>query len=119
MPNSPGPRRPWATAAPHADPALRDSAARVTATDPRTFGFVLARLRAARRQTLAEQASSLGASEDALTFLAVCRLPRPGHRDADLAAVSDLVGVEVGVLRRLLADGSEGGTAGSAGPNRR
>ncbi len=118
MRNSPGPKRLWPSAVPRADVALRASAARATARDRRTFGFVLARLRAVGRHTLTEQASSLGASEDALTFLAVCRLPRPGHRAADLAVTSALVGIEVEVLRRLLADGSEVETAGTVGPIR-
>lgn len=112
-------RVPWPATVPNADAALRASAARATARDRRTWGFVLARLRAAAGHSLAEQAAALGTTESALTFLAIGRLPRPGHRDTDLAAVSALVGIEVGVLRRLLADGSEGGTAGSAGPNRR
>ena len=98
------PRRSSPATAPHADPALRDSVARVTATDPRTFGFVLARLRAARRQTLAEQAVALGTTESAVTFLSVCRLPRPGRRDEDIAAVAAIVGIAVEVLRGLLGD---------------
>ena len=63
----------WPTGVPHADIALRDSVARVTAHDRRTWGFVLARLRASAGQSLADQAVALGTTESALTFLAVAR----------------------------------------------
>ncbi len=109
----------WPSTVPHADLALRDSVARATANDRRAWGFVLARLRAAAGHSLADQAGALGTTESALTFLAVGRLPRPGHRDEDLAAASALVGIEVGVLRQLLTGGSEVAMAGSANPNRR
>lgn len=97
----------WPTGVPHADAALQETAARATAKNSRVWGFVLARLRAVAGQSLAEQAAALDASESALTFLAVCRLPRPHHRDEDLAAVSALVGVGVEVLRGVLACGSD------------
>jgi hypothetical protein len=109
----------WPTTVPHADATLREIVARVTAKDRRAWGFVLAGLRAVTGQSLEEQAAALGVSESALTFVAVCRLPRVGHRDEDLAAVSALVGIEVEVLRQLLAGASEVATVGSAGPNRR
>ena len=108
-------RVPWPATVPNADAALRASAARATATDPRTFGFVLARLRAVRWQTLAEQAVALGTSESAVTFLSVHRLPRAGHHDKDLTAVGAIVGIAVEVLRKLLADGIEIATADRAG----
>ena len=65
----------------------------------------VARLWAARRHSLAEQAVALGASESALTFLSVCRLPRAGHHIEDLATVAAIIGVPVEVLRGLLAGG--------------
>lgn len=109
----------WPSTVPHADRALRDSVARATATDRRAWGFLLARLRAVAGHSLADQAGALGTTESALTFLAVVRLPRPGHRDEDLAAASALVGIKVEVLRQVLADGSEVAMAGSASPNRK
>jgi hypothetical protein len=94
----------WLTEVPHADAMLRESAARVTARDRRLWGYLLARLRAAAGQSLAEQAAVLDVSESVLTFLAICRLPRPGHRDEDIAAIATLVGINTQVLRGLLVD---------------
>jgi hypothetical protein len=96
-------RATWPRGVPHADVALQETAARATAKNSRVWGFVLARLRAVAGQSLAEQVASLGTSESSLTFLAVCRLPRPGHRDEDIAAVAALVGIQAQVLRALLA----------------
>jgi hypothetical protein len=97
-----------------ADDALRDSVLRATAKAPGTFGFILARLREERRLTLGEQASALGLGESALVFLSVFRLPRPAHREADLAAAATAIGIEVGVLRRLLRDETREGVAATA-----
>lgn len=97
-------RVPWPATVPHADLALRASVARATATDQRTWGFVLARQRATRQQTLAEQAADLGTTESAVTFLSVHRLPRPGHHSEDIAAVAATIGVVAEVLRGLLGD---------------
>lgn len=97
-------RATWPAGVPHADAALRESAARASAKNSRVWGFVLARLRAVAGQSLAEQAAALGVSESSLTFLAVCRLPRIGHRDEDIATVVALVGIRPEVLRALLAD---------------
>jgi hypothetical protein len=49
---------------------------------------------------VAEQA--LGLSESAHAMLAMCKVPRPDHRDADLAAVSGRVGLTVEALADLL-----------------
>src|SRR5215213_1740984 len=92
----------WSHRLPLVDEALRDSVLRATSKDSRTFGFVLARLREERRLTLGEQAAALGASDSALVFLSVFRLPRAAHRESDLAAAATALGIEVGVLRRLL-----------------
>jgi hypothetical protein len=92
----------WPAGVPHADAALQETVARATAKNSRVWGFVLARLRAVAGQSLVEQAAALGVSESSLTFLAVCRLPRPGHRDEDIAAVVTLVGIRTQVLHVLL-----------------
>ena len=109
-------RVPWPATVPNADAALRASAARATATDQRVWGHLLARQRAARRQTLAEQAVALGTTASAVTFLSVCRLPRPGRRDEDTAAVAAIIGIAVEVLRDLLAGVAETPTADRAEP---
>ncbi len=101
----------WDRQPPVADAALRDSVLRVTARDSRTYGFALARLRATRRFTLAEQAAALGLSEPALVFLSLFRLPRPTHREQDLAATSTAIGIGIEVLRGLLV----GATAPTGG----
>lgn len=93
----------WDRRPPVADAALRESVLRVTARDHRTYGFALARLRAARRFTLAEQAAALGLSEPALVFLSLFRLPRPARREQDLAATSASLCIDIEVLRGLLA----------------
>ncbi|MCE9561526.1 MAG: hypothetical protein K8U57_05680 [Planctomycetes bacterium] len=99
-----------------ADVALRESVLRVTARDPRTFGFVLAKVRAARRWSLAVEAVALGVSESALVFLSVCRLPRADRCEEDLTAVADRMGVQAAVLRFVLdlATEAERGKHGSA-----
>jgi hypothetical protein len=89
---------------PVADALLRACIFRVTSKDARTWGHVFARLRAARGQSPAAQAAALGVSESALAFACLCRLPGAGRRSDDLAAVAALVGIDVEVLDRLLAD---------------
>lgn len=89
---------------PVADPILAECVFRVTARSPRSWGSVLARARDARGQSPAEQASDLAVSESALVFLSLCRLPDPGRRGADLAAVAALIGISTTVLERFLAD---------------
>ena len=99
-----------------ADAALRESVLRVTARDPLTFGFVLAKVRESRHWSLATQATALGvSSESALVFLSVCRLPRPGRFEEDLVTVAGRMGVRVAVLRFVLdlameAEAGNGGT---------
>lgn len=92
----------WGHRLPAADDALRNSVLRATAKDHRTFGFILARLREEQRLTLAEQAAALGVSDSALVFLSVFRLPRPAHREVELAAIATAIGIGVGVLLGLL-----------------
>ncbi len=104
----------WSNRLPQADAALRASVLRVTARNERVWGFVLARLREARRESLAEQAAALGASENAVVFLSTFRLPRPGHHNHDLAATATAIGIEAGVLRALLRAGRGSGAAATA-----
>lgn len=105
-------RREWLVAAPVADPALRESALRVSARHPRMWGSLLARLRAAGGQSPAEQADALGVTASGLAFLSICTLPRPGRIDEDLAGASVVAGVGVEVLRELLRAGA-GWSAGA------
>jgi hypothetical protein len=51
----------------------------------------------------ADQASALGLTSDGLGYLAMCRLPRPEHQDADIAQVSEASGVPAVTLQRLPA----------------
>lgn len=97
----------WGRRPPTADDTLRESVLRVTARNPKSWGFVLARMRAARRLTLVEQSAELGASESAVVFLSLCHLPRPSSRDEDLATASALVGISVEALLGVLAAGSD------------
>jgi hypothetical protein len=90
--------------APSMDPKLRDGLHRLSQRDAMFYGFALARLRAHHQQTVAEQAAALGISEDALAALAMCKVPRADHRDADLAVVADRVGVGVDALAAILRD---------------
>jgi hypothetical protein len=88
---------------PVADAALRESVLRVTARDTRTWGFVLAKVRAARKWSLTTLAMALGVpSDSALVFLSVCRLPRAGRFEEDLVAVAERMGVPAAVLRFVL-----------------
>ena len=95
----------WPGTAPVADPALRESALRVSAGTAWMWGSVLARLRAAGGQSPAEQAAALGITESALAYFCLCRLPRPGRGHADLAVASALAGIEIEVLHELLRTG--------------
>ncbi len=92
------------------DAALRECVVRVTAKKPGTWGFALASIRAARGWSLTGQAMALGVSESALVFLSVCRLPRLGRRDEDVATVAGRMGVPVDVLKYIL-NATTAGTA--------
>jgi len=88
---------------PTADAVLRESVLRVTARDPRSWGFLLAKVRAARQWSLATLAMALGVpSDSALVFLSVCRLPRPGRFEEDLATVAERMGIQPAVLWFIL-----------------
>lgn len=102
-----GVRRPGRSL-PTVDAVLWETALRATARDPRTWGSVLHRLREAEQLSPGDQAAGLGVSMSGLILLSISRLPRPDHGDDDLAETADWVGVEVEVLRGLLA-----GVAGS------
>ncbi len=88
----------WHNSVPKADVVLRESVMRATARDPRSWGFLLSRVRAARGWSLADQAMALGVTESALVFLSVCRLPRAGRCEEDVAAVADRMGVHAAAL---------------------
>jgi len=98
-------------ALPAVDAVLRETALRATARDPRTWGSVMHQLREAGNLTPGDQAAGLGVSMSGFVLLSISRLPRPDHQDDDLAETADRVGVEVEVLRGLLA-----GVAGSREP---
>lgn len=98
-------RRAWSVAVPVADPALQESALRVSARTAWMWGAVLARLRAAGGQSPAEQAAALGITESALAYFCLCRLPRPDRGHADLAVASALAGIGIEVLQELLRTG--------------
>src|SRR6202007_463724 len=66
--------------------------------NPASFGSALARLRRASRMSVAEQASGLGLSPWVLADLALLQRPRPDHREADMAVVSERVGLAGDVL---------------------
>jgi hypothetical protein len=86
------------------DPVLLESVYRVTARHARFWGHLLARVRAARGQTPAEQATALGLTPSGLAHLALCAAPRPDRLAEDLRVVAGRGRVGVETLRSLLRD---------------
>jgi hypothetical protein len=72
------------------------------AADPGFFAYHLARDRDASGQSPDEQAAAIGLSLERLGQLGLCRTPRSGEYDADLAQVAAHAGVAVPALERIL-----------------
>jgi len=93
----------WPSRVPVVDTTFRESVLRATARDPRTWGFFLARLRAARGWSVSTQNTASGLSLDALICLSIWRLPRAELRAEDIARVAKCLGLREQVLHDLLS----------------
>lgn len=81
---------------------LHVAALRVTAADPATVGFWLAKHRETEGLSAADLAAKLGTDARGLALVAVCAAPRPDAFAADTAAVAVRCGVDPGVLANVL-----------------
>jgi hypothetical protein len=84
-------------------PEIIDSLLRLSARDPLFIGHDLAAQRIAGDLTPEQQAQRLGVTVQTLARLALCRVPDPENRAADLSRVSGYVGLPVDSLEAILA----------------
>jgi hypothetical protein len=103
----------WQSRVPVVDATLCECILRVTSRDPRSWGYLLAKVREARRWSLATQATALGIPESSLVFLSVCRLPRADRGEDDLVLVADRMGVPAAALRFVLDLATDSSAAGN------
>lgn len=70
--------------------------------DPAFWAWALLRHRQQAGLTEAGQADRLHTSAEGLTTLAMCKTPRPGHRQEDIAAVAKHAGADPDALAAIL-----------------
>lgn len=81
---------------------LRDAAFRLTAASPEYVGFWLTRHRQHERMNIRDLLLRLRIRFNKLHLLSLCSTPRPGHFDADVAAIATKYGADPTALAALI-----------------